>query len=281
MARGIEYATDQGANIISMSIGGSKSSTVTNAVNYATSNGVLFIASSGNSGPNPDTISYPAALPEAVAVAANDADEIVVSFSSRGIDDGNDNNIAEKEVEVTAGGFVVEATWKDGCYAFLSGTSMSTPTVAGFAAKNWQGSASTTRAFLVNNVEDVTQGFHASVGYDIAAGYGLTTTLANNDGDITATVTTDKTIYTQGETVQITLTAVDQLNVAIADAFLTLAVHFPDGSWTFINGVTDSNGQDFFSLNTQNVPKGDSVLVVDISKPGFTFGAGSKTISVI
>jgi len=282
MARGIEYATDQGANIITMSIGGPKSNTVTNAVNYATTNGVLFIASSGNSGPNPNTIGYPAALPNVVAVAANDAGEVVVSFSSRGIDDGNDNNIVEKEVEVSAGGFIVESTWNDGCFEILSGTSMSTPTVAGFAAKNWQGSASATRNFLVNNAEDLTEGFHAATGYDIAAGYGLTTTIANNDGDIVVTVTTDKATYTQRESASITITGTDKFNgSAVANAFLTIGAHFPDGNWAFATGTTDANGQDFFTLNTAGVATGTTVLVSDVSKIGFTFGGGSTSIEVV
>jgi len=174
IAAAIDFVADQGANVVSMSFGGStQSSLIKAAINRHPD--VLFIASAGNSGPDSNTIKYPAANPKVVAVAAHDSGKIVASFSSRGIDDGNDASIIEREVELSAGGVSVESTFNDGCYRKASGTSFSAPTVSGLAAKVWQGSDDNTRAFLVSHAEDITQanGGGAGIGYDIASGYGL------------------------------------------------------------------------------------------------------------
>ncbi|HWI50574.1 MAG TPA: S8 family peptidase [Symbiobacteriaceae bacterium] len=186
IARAITWAADHGANIISMSLGASSPSTIElDAIRYATGKGVLVVAAAGNSGPNPDTIDYPGAFKEAVGVAALNADEVVSYFSSRGINDGNDNAISDREVEVSGPGRSVLSTSKTGGYELMSGTSMATPHIAGLAAKMWQGSASQTRSWLVNaaKAHDITRAEqinNAGTGYDIAGGYGLPQVQANS-----------------------------------------------------------------------------------------------------
>ena len=174
IAKAIDHVSDKGVNIISMSFGGSSQSSLIKAA-IDRHPDVLFVASSGNSGPNPNTIIYPAANPNVVAVAAHDSGKIVASFSSRGIDDGNDAIITKREVELSAGGVSVESTFNDGCYRKASGTSFSAPTVSGLAAKVWQGNDDDTRAFLISITQDITQanGGGAGIGYDIASGHGL------------------------------------------------------------------------------------------------------------
>ncbi|HWI66575.1 MAG TPA: S8 family serine peptidase [Symbiobacteriaceae bacterium] len=178
IARAITYAADHGANIISMSLGGSSGSSLyLDAIRYANSKGVLVIAAAGNSGPNANTIGYPGAYKEVVAVASLNADEVVSYYSSRGITDGNDNSIVDREVEVAGPGRSVLSTAKSGGYELLSGTSMATPHISGLAAKIWT-NASGTRSALVNSAQnhDITRAEqinNAGTGYDIAAGYGL------------------------------------------------------------------------------------------------------------
>lgn len=178
IANGIRVAADRGANIISMSLGGSSGSSLyLDAIRYANGKGVLVIAAAGNSGPNANTIGYPGGYKEAVAVAALNADEVVSYFSSRGLTDGNDNSIADREVEVAGPGRSTISTYKDGRYYTMSGTSMATPHISGLAAKLWNG-ASSTRSALVNRAQahDITRAEqinNAGTGYDIAAGYGL------------------------------------------------------------------------------------------------------------
>jgi subtilisin len=178
IALAIRVAADRGANIISMSLGSSGGSSLyLDAIRYANSKGVLVIAAAGNSGPNADTIGYPGGYKEAVGVASLNNNEVVSYFSSRGLTDGNDNSIADREVEVAGPGRNTISTYKDGAYYTMSGTSMATPHIAGLAAKMWT-NASGTRSWLVNAAKnhDITsaeQINNAGAGYDIAAGYGL------------------------------------------------------------------------------------------------------------
>jgi subtilisin len=189
IAKAIRYAADNGAEVISMSLGGDKLSTVEKeAIDYATSNGVLVVAAAGNSGPDLDTILYPAAYDKVVAVAATNtgSSPSVYDFSSRGVNDG-DYVIEEREVEVGAPGST-QSTYKDGCYYYLAGTSMATPHVSGLAAKFWNSgkadidldgvtTAEEVRQYLQTraNATDIVNGLHAAAGDDPASGFGFPT----------------------------------------------------------------------------------------------------------
>jgi subtilisin len=192
LAAAIRTAADNGANIISMSLGGSSAPTyVQDAIDYAYGKGTLVVAAAGNSGPNVDTIEYPGAYANAVAVAAiemisgntgsGDSTSLsnlrITSFSSRGAANSSGaDGIQEREVEIAGPGAYVESTSNQGGYVKYSGTSMATPHMAGLAAKNWQGGASQTRNWLQNQAKkyDVTQANSggAGTGYDYASGYG-------------------------------------------------------------------------------------------------------------
>ncbi len=168
MSAGIRYAADQGANIISMSIGGdTESPLVRDAIDYAVAKGVLIIAAAGNDGPELGSIDWPGANPNVVAVAAIDQNYNVADWSSRGLNDG-DGIIEAQEVELSGPGVYVLSTYNNGCYAYMSGTSMATPHVAGLAAKVWQGSAAATRTYLHQIAVDLAQ-----AGDDPATGFGL------------------------------------------------------------------------------------------------------------
>ncbi len=140
IANGIIWAADNGAKVINLSLGGSASSTtLENAVNYAWNKGVVVVAAAGNS--NNSSKTYPAAYTNSIAVAATDNQDRRASFSSYG----------SSWVDVAAPGVYVFSTWKDTtsntnpqpecygtvCYKYASGTSMSTPIVAGVAGLVW------------------------------------------------------------------------------------------------------------------------------------------------
>ena len=84
IAQGIQYATDNQARIINLSLGGSQSAFIeAYAVQYAQNKGVLIVAAAGNSS---DIIrpSYPAAYRNVLVVAATDRADKVTDFSSGG-----------------------------------------------------------------------------------------------------------------------------------------------------------------------------------------------------
>jgi thermitase len=122
LASGIIWAADNGAEVISMSLGGSSySSTLENAVNYAWSKGVVVVAAAGNYGST--TPFYPAAYANCMAVAATNGWDAKASFSNYG-----------DWVDVAAPGTGIYATLKNSSYGSMSGTSMAAPHVAGLAA---------------------------------------------------------------------------------------------------------------------------------------------------
>lgn len=84
LAAAIERATDDGADVINLSLGGESSTRALEAaVAYATANGVVVVAASGNSGTTGQA-TYPAALDGVVAVGATTPDDSVASYSNRG-----------------------------------------------------------------------------------------------------------------------------------------------------------------------------------------------------
>jgi type VII secretion-associated serine protease mycosin len=131
LARGIEYAVRDGAEVISMSIGYSApNGAVKQALQEAFSRGVVVVASAGNSGaPNGTSdageapASFPADYPGVISVGAVNQDEAVAGFSS--------DNLS---VRVAAPGVSVPAEGRDGQYWWVSGTSPACALVAGVAA---------------------------------------------------------------------------------------------------------------------------------------------------
>jgi thermitase len=121
VAAGIIWATDHGAQVLNLSLGGNSPSTVLqDAVNYAYGKGVVLVAAAGNSAPNP--ILYPASYPNVIAVGAVDSANNHATSSNSG-----------PELDVVAPGVSIYSTVPGG-YNYLSGTSMAAPYVAGLAA---------------------------------------------------------------------------------------------------------------------------------------------------
>jgi thermitase len=162
IASGITHATDNGAKVISMSLGGySYSSTLENATTYAWNHGVLVVAAAGNDNYNLNTNPfYPACLSTVICVSSTDSSDQRSSFSNYG-----------SKVELAAPGSSVYSTYAGNSYATLSGTSMATPHVSGLAALLWAYRPMYTnaqlRAWLDAAVDDL-----GTPGRDIYFGYG-------------------------------------------------------------------------------------------------------------
>jgi subtilisin len=138
VAAGVDWARTNGMDILSMSLGGPAATILQQAVDAAWYAGCLVVAAAGNSGPEDNTVGWPAAYQSVVAVASIDFDEQVSSFSSRG-----------PEVELAAPGRWITGPWAghtysqyatdDKRYMCASGTSAACPHVAAAAAivKQW------------------------------------------------------------------------------------------------------------------------------------------------
>jgi subtilisin len=174
IAVGLKTAVERGADVVNMSFGTDKDiQLIRDAVNDAVSNGVLLVAASGNDGPFPDSVDYPAAYASVVAVGAINKSLNVTDWSSRGTNLSSTLGIIEdRDIEFAAPGDSIESTWNNGGYVVLSGTSMASPFVAGLAAKYWQSAAEnkaqTTREFLWKLAKDI-----LPAGEDNYSGFGL------------------------------------------------------------------------------------------------------------
>ena len=122
IARGIRWAADQGADIISLSLGGPGPDGDTQAaVAYAIAKGCWVVAAAGNDG-GPAS-SYPGNYPGVVCVAATDPQDRRASFST-----------INPENDVSAPGVNIFSTLPGNRYGRMSGTSMATPYVSGSLA---------------------------------------------------------------------------------------------------------------------------------------------------
>ena len=129
----IRYAVDNDADIINASFGYDFKysfflpAEVTAALDYAEENGVLVVCAAGNDAMNIDnTVFAPGGLSNdnILTVASTDQyDQFISAF-----------NYGPTKVDVAAPGYSIYSTMPYGNYAYLSGTSMSTPHVAGIAA---------------------------------------------------------------------------------------------------------------------------------------------------
>lgn len=133
VANGIRYATSQRAFVMNLSLGGGQSTAIRNALAGAVSAGQLAVIAAGNEGAaNP---SWPArhaseswANGQIIAVGAVDFNNQIASFSNRAGDARNFYLVAPGVNLI--GAYPSSPT----TYAYMSGTSMAAPIVAGAAA---------------------------------------------------------------------------------------------------------------------------------------------------
>ncbi|WP_413584694.1 S8 family serine peptidase [Bdellovibrio sp. HCB274] len=126
--KAIDYAVENGAQVINNSWGGANySRALLDSLAAAYNKGILIVNAAGNYNSNNDSIPmYPANydLPSAVSVASVDAYDQRSSFS----------NYGKNTVHIASPGEDVLSTIPGGGYKYMSGTSMAAPLVAGIAA---------------------------------------------------------------------------------------------------------------------------------------------------
>ena len=133
VANGITDGKNAGCHIESLSLGAASTSQALNdAVAGFINGGGFMAAAAGNDGPCTNCVGYPGKLAGVTAVSCSASGNAWCSYSSEG-----------PEVDVIAPGDNIASTWSKNapcqgngvsCYVLSSGTSMSTPHVAGLAA---------------------------------------------------------------------------------------------------------------------------------------------------
>jgi subtilisin family serine protease len=170
IAAGVRWAADQGADVISMSLGGGGSDSATNeAIDYAVSKGCLVNAAAGNSGySGRNTIGWPARHRNAICCGAYDRNLNIANFSSGG----------EQMDWACPGVNIVSFSRTGSGYATMSGTSMATPFGSGLLAliisimrqmgsAAWSG-VEAVREFFKANMKDA-----GAPGFDVRFGLGI------------------------------------------------------------------------------------------------------------
>lgn len=138
---GIEWVEAMGADLVTTSLSypnwyraynlDGRTAVVTRMANLASARGLLVLNSIGNYGPGRETLAPPSDAPGVIAVGAVNARRQVAGFSSRGpTADGR----VKPDVCAMGSGDRIAGAQGPAVYQFGSGTSFSTPLVAGIAA---------------------------------------------------------------------------------------------------------------------------------------------------
>ena len=123
VAQGIRWSADNGADIISMSLGSPRPlAGIRKAIQYAETKGIPVFVAAGNAGQTKEVF-YPANYPETIAVGSIDENFDRSNFSNTG-----------DRLDFMAPGGKIFSTVPDNWYAYFSGTSMACPFVVGIAA---------------------------------------------------------------------------------------------------------------------------------------------------
>jgi len=163
VSKGIKYAADQHADIISLSLGMTPkcgcSKTIAQALNYAFVKGSLLIAASGNDGTS--SLSYPSSSSRVMSIGATNKKDQKTSWSNYG-----------GGLDLVAPGDTILSTWLSDSYADKSGTSMSTPFVSGVAGLilSQNSSRSNVRVWWI--LQHSTDPLNGQKGWNSKVGFG-------------------------------------------------------------------------------------------------------------
>ena len=171
IAAGYTWATDNGANVISASLGiYRRDKVIEDAVQYALDKDVVCTASAGNNGAynhHEKAPHLPSTIPGVIEVAASDDKDAIASFSNY----GPTMSVAAPGVKVLA----TVPTYSNGTgkkgYAAMSGTSMAAPGAAGAVAlirsqhPDWK--RDQVKAHLEKQADDL-----GAAGFDERYGHG-------------------------------------------------------------------------------------------------------------
>lgn len=295
--KGMDWAVQNGAQVISMSLGGDHFPPMDEAVSNAVNKGVVVVVAAGNDGPSPGTISCPGDSPDAITVGAVDKSDVIANFSSRGPTyDGrikpDVTNVGVSVVAARASGTSIGYP-VDQYYTSASGTSMATPMTAGVVALMLQKNPSMTPAQVKYILEKTAKPLDSQTKPNNNWGYGRVQakyavdnatyssiyisdslpaspgTILNTTPSINITMKNDGA-YNWSSSNNVTIHALDDAAI-IGDAI------------TYMAGTIISPGQSYtwtISLNT-SIPQGTYRLSYQLYANNTPFGdTFSKTIRV-
>jgi thermitase len=262
LANGVVWAADHGARVVNLSFSNiAGDTTIRAAAEYAVNHGALVVAAAGNCGcvdPTPEN-------PYILSVSATDENDAVASFSSTG-----------PFVDLSAPGNNILTTERFGLYAAVSGTSLSSPIVAGVAGLMFAAKPTLTPALATQLLEETAAG---SGGYDPAFGYGRVDAFAALSAAAGYTPSADTTAPTvaitgpvDGATVSgmavVDVTADDNVGVVKVDLYV-------DG----IYFVSDTAAPYSFAWDTTTLADGAHTLWA-VASDAANNSAGSGPIAV-
>jgi thermitase len=284
-AEGMIHAADQGYQVVNMSYAGPTGSQAeADAAAYAFSHGTVLVAAAANS--YELTPMYPAAFSEVIGVAATDWFDNLAGFSNFG-----------GWVSLAAPGYYIFSTLPnaacglaagdpEGCYGWLSGTSMASPMVAGAAAVvySYQAGGATpvsVRAALENNADATGAMGQNMLAWTANGRLNLYNALLNGgggapppSGDPGVHVgDLDGTATNQGSTwmASVTITVHDETESPVDG--VTVQGNW-SGGYIASGGCTTSAGQ--CMISTGGIPKRNSTVTFQVTTLGPNYLGGAN-----
>lgn len=253
VAQGIVHAADAGAEVISISLGGYRSSAlIEDACQYAWDKGSILVAAAGNE--NTLRKLYPAAYDTVISVAATDRYDEKASYSNWG-----------DSIELSAPGGDgddypdwILSTYLDNWYAWGAGTSMACPHVSGLAALVWSYESSLTnqqlRTHLQNTADDLGDaGKDKYFGYGRINAYRALNELGPTDNPPTCSIVDPTDGQTINGTHRVLVSVADDNQVSMVE------LSIDSGSWMDITSNYDGTHH-YYDWNTTTVADGSHTL---------------------
>jgi hypothetical protein len=122
IVKGLEWAVQQGAQVINMSFAGPRDPILEQAIKSLKDRGIIMIAATGNAGPKSPPL-FPGADPNVIGVSATDVDDKTYKNAVRG-----------KQVAIAAPGVDILVPAPAGGYQLTTGTSVAAAHISGVVA---------------------------------------------------------------------------------------------------------------------------------------------------
>lgn len=272
---GIDWCISNSIDIMNMSYGGGYAQSEDDACQAAWNAGLLIVAAAGNG--YGAAVEYPAALSSVMAVSASNNSDGLAGFSSHG-----------PEVEIIAPGDNILSTYKGGGYAYMGGTSMSTPMVCGGAAIAWSAHPSYSNQQIRNLLKSSAENLGLpsnDQGSGLLDAEKATLNSTNGDdlgggdppggADTMHVAAIDWSNNKKNLNIYVTIHSEDH-SAPTSGAAVTMTLHHVGGNDYNFGGTTNSSGQIKFTLRGISAGLCFDATVTGVTKSGTTYNSGSN-----